>query len=177
MCRRNGVNYSNYGLGGASTRSYLIDKINDVINAEANSLYIFALGINDAGMGTSYIGSVSDMTSDYTQNPDTFYGNYARIIEMTMNHAPNAKFVILKLQVDCMNFVAYNEAIENIATHYNIPLIDPRNDKYYTDPVYSNMIGGHPTLLGYSCASFGIERLLNKCFNNNIDYFKYSNIS
>lgn len=175
MCRRNGVNYANYGLGGASTKSYINDKLPDVLSGAEQSVYIMALGINDAwSLGLDYIGGESDINDDYLINPDTFYGNYARIIEQTQAKFPNAKMIMLGLQVATTNHEEYNAAIKVIAEHYNIPFINPADDRYFTDPIYTNMVGGHPTLLGYSCASYGIERLINDCINNNVDYFKYT---
>lgn len=178
MCNRNSITAHVYGIGGASTRSYITDGLPLVLAGDPDDFYMFILGINDNwSLGPSYIGSIDDIKPDYTQNPDTFYGNYAKIIEQVMNHSPNAKFVMVKLQTHSNNWADFNTAIAAIAEHYEIPCIDPYDDTFFTSSIYRTMVGGHPTLLGYNGMSLAYERLLSNCFKNNQLYFRYSGIN
>lgn len=178
MCNRNAITAHVYGIGGASTRSYITDGLPLVLAGDPDDFYMFILGINDNwSLGPSYIGSIDDIKPDYSQNPDTFYGNYAKIIEQVMNHSPNAKFVMVKLQTHSNNWADFNTAIAAIAEHYEIPCIDPYDDTFFTSSIYRTMVGGHPTLLGYNGMSLAYERLLSNCFKNNQLYFRYSGIS
>lgn len=178
MCNRNGVTSYVYGVGGATTRSYLTNGLPSVLAGTTTDFYMLALGLNDnSSLGTSYIGTIADIKSDYTQNPDTFYGNYARIIERIKAKAPNAKMCMVKLQTHSGSYADFNTAIQAIAEHYEIPWIDPYDDNFFTSTIYTSMVGGHPTLLGYSGMSLAYERLLSNCFVNNPVYFRYTGIS
>lgn len=177
MCRRNDITPHVYGIGGASTRTYLTTGLPLVLAGDPDDFYMFILGINDNwSLGPSYIGTIADIKPDYTDNPDTFFGNYARIIEQVQAHAPNAKFVMVKMQTHTNSWVLYNEAIEEIAEHYEIPCIDPFDDAFFTSTLYNTMVGGHPTLLGYNGMSLAYERLIANCITDNQIYFRYSGI-
>lgn len=182
MAKRAGINWSNYGVPGASTRTYLsgVDGdvgMNNVLNADANDFYFLALGINDVGMlGLDYLGTISDITSSYTSNPDTFFGNYARIIERTMEHAPKAKFCMVKPPFKSGNYPAFREAIEQIANHYGIPFIDLLDDPAMSASAFLTMSDGHPTLAGYSAMGLAYERLFSKMVEKNVEYFRYATV-
>lgn len=57
--------YSNYGKGGATTKSYITDKLPDVIGGQAKDLYFIALGINDCLQGIP-IGTIEYIKSNFT---------------------------------------------------------------------------------------------------------------
>lgn len=180
--KRNGVTVKNYGSGGATSKTYqerpaftqyaLVESPSD--------LYIFALGQNDVNMATTK-GTVADIhDEDYTQNADTFCGNYGKVIQQIKNHAPNAKFVIVGSWVkgnasNGLPYQSYNDAIKAIADHYGIPYIDPFDDPFFESDLYNNnMSSGHPVAMGYIGMGIAMERLFSKCVNENQAYFKYA---
>lgn len=175
--KRNGVPYQNFGVGGATTRSYLTSTggLPKVLSSPKSDLYYLALGINDAStLGVQYLGSISDIHEDYTLNPDTFYGNYGRIIDQIKAYAPNAKFIM----VACMrgadmgaNYNTFSNAIKNIAQHYGFPFIDPKEDYAFTSYAMSVMSNNHPTPAGYTIISNIIEKQTAKVVNDNPNYF------
>ena len=57
--------------------------------------FFLCLGINDRTYVT--LGTIADIKEDYTQNPNTFYVNYGKIITQIMAHAPKAKIIISKV--------------------------------------------------------------------------------
>lgn len=174
--KRNGVSYSNFGVGGASTRSYLTNGLQRVLSDAPKDFYMLAFGINDMSIGTDYIGTISDIKEDYTQNADTFYGNYGKIISQVLEHSPKSKLILVKLQITGPNVDLFNTAIENIANHFEIPFINPFDDPFFTSNEYNIRPGGHPTILGYVGMGLAYERLINKCILNNLNYFQYSTI-
>lgn len=176
MAKRSGVSFSNYGLGGATTQSYIVDKLPNVLESEANDIYFLALGQNDANQKLT-IGTLDDIHDDYTENANTFYGYYGKIISQVKNHAPKARFVMIKIHVSGDAYNDYNTAIAAIAEHYGFPCIDPFDDWFFTSSLYRNYRpDNHPTALGYSMMGIAMERLFSKCVVENMDYFLYSTI-
>lgn len=177
LAKRSGVVFGNYGLGGATTRSYIVDKLQDVLNDSARDLYFFALGQNDANQNIP-IGSIADINDgNWSLNADTFFGNYGKIIAQVKAHSPNAKVVFIKNWLRGEIWVPYDTAIEEIAAHYAAPVINPFDDFLFGSPIYLNyFIDGHPTALGYSMMGLAMERLFSKCVMDNPTYFQFSTI-
>lgn len=184
IAKKCGIDYLNCGIGGSTTRTWLSNTkgLQKVLAAEPYDFYTLAWGINDlyaSGHGLDYLGTINDITDDYTQNPDTFYGNYARIIEQIKAHSPNAKFVMFPVWYNSPNNAdvqAFNTAIQNIANHYSIPYINIFEDDFFTSSEAYTMLQGHPSALGYMGMASAIERLFDKCVKENINYFRYSSV-
>lgn len=185
MERLYGITPSVFALGGATTHSFkdVTDQrfysecLGKALAADPQQLYILALGIND----TTYVtkGTIEDITDDYTQNPDTFYGNYGSIIEQLMNHAPGAKFIIVKSFLPVSEYgrttTTYrytDDACEEIANHYGFPCIDPMDSEFFCCAEWvSGKRGGHPTAPLYAGMAKALGELLGKCILENYDYF------
>lgn len=180
MARRANVShYANYGKGGVTTREYLTnsDCLPKLLSEDACDFYFLAFGINDSSrLGLDYLGTINDITDDYTTNPDTFYGNYARIIEQIKEHSPNVKMVLLPIWYPWNHQYKneYNAAIKNIADHYGIVYINIFEDWFFTSEIYRTMTNSHPSVVSYNGMSFALERLFSKCVKDNWQYFKFS---
>lgn len=177
IARRNGITCTNYSSGGLSTRSWLTAEKGKTLldSSEPDNLYLLALGINDAvKLGIDYLGSINDIKIDYTQNADTFYGNYGKIISIIMAKSSTAKIVMLDLANDDNSnlFNSYNTAIKEIAKHFGIPCIHENDDDFFNSTFYKNKSYGHPTATTYSGMALAIERLFSKCCVNNVAYFR-----
>ena len=186
LARRNGVSVTNYAWGGQLTRSWITDTSIGLPKLEsdpAKGLYILALERNDYnrenGGVTGYLGSISDIENySLGSYPDTFYGNYATIIERIMAHAPNAKLVMMVGDYSTSNVLgtAYNNAMKAIANHYEIPYMEQMTDDYFkgSSKYYrEKSAGGHPAPYAYCGMELAIERLFNKCVADNKAYFMY----
>lgn len=180
LARKLGTTCTNYSKGGLSTRTWLTDSkgLALVLSSDAEEIYYLALGINDSySLGASYLGSITDITSHsaYADYPDTFFGNYGKIIEQIQNHAPYGKlvmFTIAGINEDAVRD-SYNEAIIEIADHYNIPYIVQNNDQFFMSSFYNaTKIEGHPIAITYSGMAEAFERLLIDCIRNNVGYFE-----
>lgn len=174
LARRCGVSVTNFTRGGLDTRSWLTDDMGLTLmeSTEPQNLYLLALGINDANRdGLSYLGSTTDMTDDPDSNPDTFYGNYARIISRIRAHAPAAKIVMTTLVRQDGAFPMFNQAIRDIAGHHGVPVMDLRDDPFFTGSFYQRMQGGHPTSVVYAGMAMSLDRLFAKCAMDNQPYF------
>ena len=178
LARLYGNNFYNFSKASMTTRSYLTNAncLPKLLNSDACNLYVITLGGNDSSyLGLDYLGTVEDMTPDYTQNPDTFYGNYARIIENIKIKAPNAK-IILAFYYDENRHTstreAYDEAVTNIAEHYNLPKISWQDDTWYTSNfVMQNLVHSHPTAVQLTGIALAFGRLYSKCVADNYSYF------
>ena len=177
IARQEGVDVINFTEGGIYTRTWLGDTdhgLPALLSAEPQNLYVIALGINDAKAITDNVmslGSIADVdVSDYTQNPDTFYGNYGRIIGNILNHAPKAKVICLSVAREGQRHMdAY---IKEIASVYKIPFIDLTEDMYFTSELfYGSIVNDHPLAYGYSGMAKAISNLMRRCIVDNLYYF------
>ena len=174
--RISGSDVTTYASGGADTstfqsRSECLPKI---LSDNPHELYILCLGINDRTYITK--GTIEDIKDDYTQNPNTFYGNYGKIIAQIKEHAPNAKIVISKVFIVTYQTGAYYQwsstAIEEIAEKFNIPYIDTADEEFFSSDFYNNnMRGGHPIAPTYAGMARGMKKLIDKCIQDNVGYF------
>ena len=167
-----GTKCINFSSGGLSTRSWLTaTKGLQLLNSsEIQQLYILALGINDwYALGSEYLGTKSDIES----KADTFYGNYAKIIEAVKTKAPKSKIVIFTIVGATEIVNNFNTAIKELATYYGIPCIDQNNDPLYTNEYYTGkMLQGHPVATVYSAMAKANKRLIEKCMKEAHNYFK-----
>lgn len=177
LARKLGTVCTNYSRGGFTTRSYLTDNtkgLGYVLSSDPENIYYLALGINDYyNLGESYLGSLTDITdhTSYADYPDTFYGNYGKIIEQVIAHAPHAKLIMFTTANSNTVPALFNEAIINIANHYGLPYIVQLDDPFFTSPLYTKMVSGHPRAVAYSGMAMAFERLITDAILNNWEYF------
>lgn len=179
LARKNGFTGYNFSSGGLSTRTWLISEhgLKKLNNSKACDLYILVLGINDYyGLGESYLG----VQEDIENGSDTFYGNYAKIINAVKEKTQNAKIMISTIAIrniessDNKTLIKkFNDAIINIANHYSIPVIRQDTYSYFNSATYSdNMIHGHPTAVGYSILATELEKCIGIAMVENDMYFE-----
>ena len=179
MGRYFGFTPSVFAWGGATTSSWLEEDwgLTAALAADPQDLYILAFGINDKTYVTK--GTIEDIKPDYTQNPDTFYGNYGKIIEQLQAHAPNAKFVILKSFIPIGDFdmvstyYQYSDvACEEIAEHYGFPYIETMTSELFaSDEWLTGRYGGHPTAPLYAAMAKELGVMIGKQVFDSYAYF------
>ena len=181
MAKRHGINCTLYSHGGYGITRWIKNILPTVLTDDPKDLYWWGLGINNADEArvAESLGSIEDLSSgDYTQYPDTLYGNYGRAFEQVQAHAPLAKHVFVSCIKETPNhrftsYKAINDMLKTLAEHYGVPFIDLVDDLFYTSKFYRDEIRtGHPTLIGYGGMSYANERLLNRCIAENVAYFK-----
>lgn len=176
MARRNGFVGTNYSYGGLTTKTWLTNEngLAKLNSSAPEEMYILALSINDVSVGASYLGSMSDITSHSSSADygDTFYGNYGRIIEAVRAKAPHAVIFIAQGIGTTDVWKSYRNAVKELATHYNLCLIDQMQASYSTDSIYLQMLGGHPSAFGYSAMALGFEALIVDYFEKHWSNFK-----
>lgn len=184
LARRNGFTGYNFSKGGLTTRTWLTDDkgLSLLNSSDACKLYILALGINDYNsLGESYIGAETDMGT----NADTYYGNYAKIINAILTKSSTAKIIICKLAIrnDVTSekrtlITKFNNAIVKIGSHFGIPVANIDDDVYFNSDTYKNlMYGGHPSAVGYSALATAYEKVLSETMIQNHGYFEDADFS
>ena len=180
LARKYGATCINLSVGGLTTRTWLTNShgLAKMLAEKPQELYLCALGINDEiSLGASYLGTIEDITNhdSYSDYPDTFYGNYGKIIEQIKDHAPKSKIVLMSMAY-LYNATedSFTAAIKNIANHYNIPFINIKDDAFYAKgSIYkTGQSYDHPTAPLYAGMAQANERLFCRCAVSYYDYFK-----
>lgn len=179
IARNHGMKCINFSKGGANTRTWLRTDndwgLSKLLNDDNKcNVYVIGLGINDPSI-PNYLGSINDINlSDFTQNADTFYGNYAKIIGYIKQVQPKAKIFMLTMPVD---YGDYLTAIRNIANLYenDVYLIDLNKDyydEYTTGFITNNKRDGHYNAIAYNYMGELLYKALTNYMINNSEKFK-----
>lgn len=200
IARRHGITcnlqsrggYSTYDFCSQSDPEYNIRGLGRLITetstpGQANDLYLLCLGINDSNEqktfgnkqgGLAYLGSPTDINlSDPTQNANSFWGNYGKIIQTIRTNSPTSRVVMCTFcrrptPATAAAYDSYNQAIREIAAFFSIPCIELTDDPFFRSSYYlDNMQGYHPTAPQYVGYSHAMERLLSKCMVTNYLFF------
>lgn len=173
---RHTIPVTNFGASGSTTKTYYQNNIQTVLNADAHDVYFLCWGLNDA-WGSMTIGSADDIHEDYTTNPDTYFGNYGKIIATLRNAFPMARFVLITPWRNVSPFNAYQEPSIEIAETMGIPYIDTRTDPFFQSELWENtLVSSHPTQVSYTGMAYAVERLMEKCIADNELYFRYAGL-
>ena len=187
LARRLGNSCLNFGRSGVSAKlwmstseQYCYPRLVDPNNL--CQAYIIALGANDASMT---LGSIADVNfSDMTQNADTEYGWYAKVINAVRTTAPNAPIFLFTLPYPRNsddNIKAINEMIRAFGsdrTHFGkifVVDLDANYNEYFKNGKLLNQIGNtgwHLTSLGYMYASHVNQKALSKVIADNYSDFQ-----
>lgn len=186
MERMSGMDYKIFAKGGLEVTQWLTDSdvgLNVALKDEnlCNG-YIIALGINDSARHTiDYIGTVSDINdNDYTQNADSFIGNYAKILQ-GLKSKVNAKFFLTTMPIPTVKnsamanrYQSYNNAIKEIANHFtNCYLLDLTKyaDYYNAEFWQKGLNNSHPTPATLAYAAKIMASAINDVMYDNISEF------
>ena len=171
-----GIEAQIYASSGANTSLYLTRSaclpaiLSDTTPC---GLYVFCLGINDSSTVTT--GSIADITDheSYEDYPNTFYGNYGKIIEQILEYSPYSKIIIMTPYHPNYN-AQYVTPITEITEHYGIGMINTvDSDLCKNNALFkSRLVQGHPTASLHSAMAKDIALMIGKCISNNYDYFK-----
>ena len=176
--REHGITVYLFSFGGATTRSWFIDSRGQTALNNGNVLdcYVIGLGVNDAySLGSSYLGSISDVhVGSESQNPDTYYGNYSKIIATIKAKSPRAKIFCITNPKNTASIAGdFNDAIKAISALYtNVYVIDLVNDAFYQSKEFTDTwYGAHSTALGYKLISKNLYTHISDIIKNHISEF------
>lgn len=179
LARKYGVDYGIYAKHSLYTKTWLSssDGLTKLLNDTPCGLYITTFGANDSEQGAGYLGSIADLSGgDYTQYPDTFYGNYGKIIEQIHIYAPDALQVMIMYfnpDIHSATRESYYNAVLEIASHYGLPVMNWNNDAWFrSDDLMNNLVHNHPTLIQLSGIAESFARLFDKSIKADYSYYK-----
>ena len=168
LCSRLDRTLNNLAVGGSTAKLWRENYISSAENIETDC-YFVGIGVNDLRTGLT-VGTSADInTGDYTQNSDSFYGNYDYMINELMSYNPNAKIFVFTIPNSETNPVPINTAIKYIASLYeNVYVIDLYTlYDFRTGFIASNLYNGHYNPIAYNYISVLIEKAVNEYIYNN----------
>lgn len=174
--KMSGVTAYNFSYGGRSTKTWLEDNVHGLakmLDSPPTNLYILALGINDANNNIP-IGTIDDIESDDT---NSFYSYYGRIIREVKNHAPNAIIMISTIARWNDIYNQYSTAIRNIGAYYNIAVLDLAKSEFFKTSFFrDNQVSSHPVPVVRSAMAEEYKYLVEQELENNVTkYINYNN--
>ena len=185
--RRLGIDVGVYGHSGYSSSSFIQNGLLDTMLADnLRELYWIEFVINDSSRyndDSTYLGTETDVSGgDYTQYPDTLWGNYGHIIEAILAANSTAKIVLCKgtfanlrtAQIDTgvTDIPAVNAELDDIGAHYGVPVVNPLDDMFYWSMIFTgSMSSNHPKALGMPGIASAKMRMFSRCVQDNISYF------
>lgn len=180
LARMTGSIVRNYGVGGATAKSWLeTNKSKDCFKSENKSqAYIIAIGTND----TVYDGDVdTDVDiSDYNNNSDNFVGNYAKIIQKCLELQPKAKVFVVTIPKTRTNYNGAwtngNSRIKAVAKKLGVYVLDIYNfsDSFRDADAYKMCFysGGHRNAVGYKRIAMEYATYISWLIEKNPSDFK-----
>ena len=180
LARMTGATVGNYGVGGATAKSWLetTECVNCFKEENKAQAYIIALGTND----TDYSGNVeTDIDlSNYNNNADNFVGNYAKIIQKCLELQPKAKVFVVtipKTRADNHNaWTTGNNQIKAIAKKTGVYVLDvfTYSESYDNPDEYKKHFytGGHRNSVGYKRTAMEYATYISWIIYNNPDDFR-----
>ena len=161
-----------YASSGADTENWQTRAgcLSAALADDPRGLYVFCLGIND--YSTISTGTIADIHADYTENPNTFYGNYGRILAQIMAHAPDAKIIIMNPMHPDYN-ATYETPCSEIADYFGIQFINTKDSRVVMgDQFKTQLVHGHPTAAQHSALARDFIDMTSKAIQTNYAYFK-----
>ena len=178
MCESYQANYTVLATGGFTSHAWREEYLDDLALQKSES-YMIWLGTNDGNTSVA-IGSTDDINpSNPDSNPDTFFGNMGCIIQHILDNTPKAKIFLVNIPRIDSQFVPINEAIDELANHYNLHVVDlfSRLDFFYNpnSPLYKTKYRYHFSPAGYAMIANMIAEMVSDIMYNNNEEFQYIN--
>ena len=179
LARLTGNTYYNFSKGGLSTRTWLASSYaSECFDGNHKcDMYFIGLGQNDKNSSIP-VGTTADIDlEDYTQNEDTYCGNFGKIIQMVREQVPKAPIFVFIDPAPPMDDQSYNNVVPGICALFeNIWIIDLKTYARQLLTESSQIAGsqlrsGHYSALGYQQIAFIIATYVDWIVRNNISAF------
>ncbi len=183
IARKNGCVVYNFSRGGMTAGEYIRSFAEEKgywDNHKACQAYIIALGVNDIIGRELEIGSIDDVCEDYTQNKDTYAGNYGKIISRYKEISPDAKFFFVTFPNDDSPkrkeiTIKMVKLMEDMTKHFDNSYVI---DLYKYAPIYNEsfrgkfFLSGHMNPMGYILTAWMIDSYIDYIIRHNYKDFK-----
>ena len=178
LARMTGNTYYNWSAGGLRADTWLASSYATECfdGKHLCQAYIIGLGQNDNNAKKT-VGTPADIViSDYNKNADTFYGNYAKIIQKIKEVQPKAKIFVITDALEAVEAAGYNAAIRTIVGMFeNVYLIDLY--RYWTGAPCTTLLAGqkrygHYNAVGYFLIAKMLMTYIDWIMQNNYEDFR-----
>lgn len=159
---RTGRTFTNIAIGGTTAKDWRNTHISTA-DIETDC-YLIGMGVNDLRQGLA-IGTSADIATNFTDNANSYYGNFDFLIRQVKKYNPNAHIFVFTIpRSEGSTVENYNTAIRYVASIYeNVHCIDLYNlyPTEYTEGIIANsFINGHYYPLVYNYMSKMIEKAI-----------------
>lgn len=178
LARATGNKYYNFSAGGLTAKTWLERHAADAFDESKKcEAYIIGLGVNDA-IAEVTVGTSADINlADYTQNADSFYGNYGKIIQKIKEFQPKAKIFVITAPEMVVQNHGLNDAVKTIATLFdNVYVLDlyAYMTSHFTKGIIASQYrAGHYNAVGYKYISAVIGSYIDWYIYNHLDEFEF----
>ena len=183
IARMCGVTAYNFSRGGQSAATWMSEWANHAtFTGNPCTLYLIGLGVNDSNpdsIAYTAVGTSADIDlSDYTNNADSFYGQYGAIIQRIKQVSEKAKIFVMTMPNITDNAkLAYNTAIKDMANIFTdvfvMDLAEYGNSYFAKIKANTNIWkSGHGTAVSYKMIADFICTYVDWFVRNNTDKFK-----
>ena len=177
--RATGCTYHRFSRGG----QYLHDdnwynEWKDKIKTELCQAYIINIGFNDFNWLTqdaTRYGTIADIKTDYTQNPNTLYCQYGKMIQLIKSVQPKARIFLCNMEWNNTDNANINTVINDICNYfencYLIDLYTYAHEPYWGVPnIYKTGVY-HKNTLGYQKMAWDIMSYIDYIIRHNMEEF------
>ena len=140
--------------------------------------YIICIGFNDynwLNQSANNLGSLSDIKENFETNPNTFYGQYGKMISYIKSIQPKAKIFLVNMEWNSTDSSQINTAISEICQNtdncYLIDLKKYAHEPYWNVPnIYKTGLY-HKNTLGYQKTAWDIMSYIDYIIRHNMEDF------
>ncbi len=133
------------------------------VAAQPCTAYIIQIGFNDYNwlrQSADHLGSLSDLHTDFETNPNTFYGQYGKMVAYILSVQPKAKIFLVNMEWNATDQSDINTAISEICEYSNqcylIDLCTYAHEPYWNVPNLYKTGLYHKNTLGYQKTAWDI---------------------
>ena len=171
MCGSTAINFS---AGGLSTATFLTSSYLGKMQNPENKCkcYFIALGHNDRNQDIP-IGDADDIDpSNYNNNANTYYGNYAGIIQRIREIEPDSIIFPITMKENSFENAGWNTAVRYMAEIFeNVYILDMH--EYFPEIPNWHFTEGHGNIMGYLWYAKEIACYVDWIVRSNPEKFKY----
>ena len=177
--RATGCTYHRFSRGG----QYLHDdnwysEWEEKIKTDLCQAYIINIGFNDYNWlkeDSARYGTLADIKEDYTQNPNTFYGQYGKMIQLIKSVQPKARIFLCNMEWNNTDNSKINDVIFNLSNHFDycylIDLHTYAHEPGWGTPNIYKTGQYHKNTLGYQKMAWDIMSYIDYIIRHNMNDF------
>ncbi len=179
IARATGCNVHHFCRGGQYLHNNnWYNEWKTAVAASPCTAYIINIGFNDYNWlreSQNNLGTLADINNDYDTNPDTFYGQYGKMLSYILSVQPKAKIFLVNMEWNSTDNSDINTAVseicENTDNCYLLDLNTYAHEPYWGVPnIYKTGLY-HKNTLGYQKTAWDIMSYIDYIIRHNPEDF------